>query len=178
MARLRLFFALWPEADTARQLAHAASQLQLQGPARLVDGRNYHLTLAFVGEVGAKNLPDLRRIGGMQRASCCNIVFKAVEYWPDPQVIVCAAEESPAALQELSAELYRASSPYRRKPVVAPQRLRAHATLARKVAQAPVLPTLSSFTWPVHHFSLVSSDTSGTESVYTVVDTWPLLYEK
>jgi RNA 2',3'-cyclic 3'-phosphodiesterase len=176
---VRLFFALWPEDKAARHFAHAASQLRLESSARLVDGRNYHLTLAFVGEVDARNVGELRRIGGTRRASCCNIDFTAVEYWPDPQVVVGTAEEIPAALECLSAELHKAASPYRRKPAAAAApRLRGHVTLARKVAQAPVLPTMSSFTWPVHHFSLVSSDTSGSESVYTVLDTWPLLYEK
>lgn len=50
--------------------------------------------------------------------------------------------------------------------------------LARKVAQAPVLQALSPISWNVRSFSLVSSDTSAAHSVYTVVDTWPLLYEK
>jgi 2'-5' RNA ligase len=55
--------------------------------------------------------------------------------------------------------------------------LRPHVTLARKVAQAPVLQAMSPFDWSARSFSLVSSDTSGAHSVYTVVDTWPLLYE-
>ena len=58
-----------------------------------------------------------------------------------------------------------------------PLPLRAHVTLARKVAQAPVLQALSPIPWNVRSFSLVSSDTSAAHSVYTVVDTWPLLYE-
>jgi 2'-5' RNA ligase len=62
---------------------------------------------------------------------------------------------------------------------LSPERpLRAHVTLARKVSQAPVLPMMSSFIWPVNSFGLVSSDTSGVQSVYTVLDTWPLLYER
>jgi nicotinamide-nucleotide amidase len=55
--------------------------------------------------------------------------------------------------------------------------LRAHVALARKVAQLPVLQAMSPFSWPARSFSLIGSDTSGVCSVYTVVDTWPLLDE-
>jgi 2'-5' RNA ligase len=55
------------------------------------------------------------------------------------------------------------------------KRLRPHVTLAKKVPQAPVLQAMSSFEWLVRDFCLMRSDTSGVESAYTVVDTWPLL---
>jgi 2'-5' RNA ligase len=55
--------------------------------------------------------------------------------------------------------------------------LRVHITLARKVAQAAVLQAMSPIQWKARSFSLVNSDTSGKRSVYTVVDTWPLLDE-
>ena len=175
---MRLFFALWPEADVVRQFAHTASQMTLTNPGRLVNPGNYHLTLAFIGEVDASTLPVLRQIGAAQRASCCNIVFDGVEYWPKPEVIVSTAGEIPNALGELSAQLYEALL---RQCLVtrSPERpLRAHVTLARKVSQAPVLPTMSSFLWPVNSFGLASSNTTGVQSVYTVLDTWPLLYER
>jgi len=55
--------------------------------------------------------------------------------------------------------------------------LRPHVTLARKVTQAPVPQAMSPIDWRVRSFSLARSDTSGARSVYTVVDTWPLLDE-
>ncbi|HEY2678879.1 MAG TPA: RNA 2',3'-cyclic phosphodiesterase [Steroidobacteraceae bacterium] len=175
---MRLFFALWPESDVARQFAHAASQLQQSSPARLVNFRNYHLTLAFLGEVSAANLVVLQQIGGRQRASCCNIVFGGLEYWPDPKVVVSIAQVFPTALYDLSAQLRGAADQHRLTATSPAPQFRAHVTLARKVAQAPVLPTVPPFSWSVNSFSLVRSDASGDESVYTVVDTWPLLYEK
>jgi 2'-5' RNA ligase len=57
------------------------------------------------------------------------------------------------------------------------ERLRAHVTLARKVAQAPVLQAMSSIVWRASNFSLIRSDTGGVESAYTVLDTWSLLDE-
>jgi 2'-5' RNA ligase len=56
-----------------------------------------------------------------------------------------------------------------------PVPFRAHATLARKVSQAPVLPAMSQLCWRVHAVHLVRSASSCSGPVYTVVDTWPLL---
>ena len=175
---MRLFFAVWPDAEVVRQFAQAASQIPLQDPGRLVNPGDYHLTLAFIGEVGAASLFVLRQIGAAQRASCCNIAFDGVEHWPKPGVIVSTAREIPSALEALSAQLYEALRQQRLVTLSPARPLRAHVTLARKVSQAPVLPMMSSFIWPVNGFGLVSTNTSGVQSVYTVLDTWPLLYER
>jgi RNA 2',3'-cyclic 3'-phosphodiesterase len=167
---VRLFFALWPDADLAQQFANAAAQLALINRTRLVSPKNYHVTLAFIGEVAPSRLAVLQRIGRSQQASCCAIAFDRLEFWRKPQVVVAAAAEHPPALLNLSARLHEALE-------LAPPRLRAHATLARKVTQAPVLQAMSPLVWRATTFSLICSETSGAESAYTVVDTWPLLDE-
>ena len=176
---MRLFFALWPEADTRERIADAAAALRLTGGARLVPQANYHLTLAFVGEATGSQLAVLRQIGRGQQAAGCTITIDAYGYWPEPQVVVAAAREPPAALAELWRQLHHdlafhpaAPKRSRRQPP-----LRAHMTLARKVSQAPVLPAMSTFAWNARSFSLVRSDASPAHSIYTVVDTWPLLDE-
>ena len=63
----RLFFALWPDAVLKAQIGHAA-----RTPARSVDGRrvrdeNLHLTLLFLGNVGADAEARVRIAAG---ASC------------------------------------------------------------------------------------------------------------
>jgi RNA 2',3'-cyclic 3'-phosphodiesterase len=171
---VRLFFALWPDADVAQQLANIAAELNLATPSRLVSPKNYHLTLAFVGDVSPSRLAVLQRIGSAQRSSRCTIAFDALEYWRKAQVVVAAAAEPPPALLDLSAQLH---TQLHDALALAPSRLRAHATLARKVAQAPVLQAMSPLEWRATSFCLVRSETSGAESAYTVVDTWPLLDE-
>jgi 2'-5' RNA ligase len=176
---LRLFFALWPDAGTRERMAKAADALRLTDRGRPVPPQNYHLTLAFIGEVTKSQAAVLQQIGRGQRASGCAITIDAYEYWPEPQVVVAVAREPPTALVKLWMRL--------REDLVLHQAalnlkhlqpsLRAHVTLARKVVQAPVLQAMSPFDWSARSFSLVRSDTSGTRSVYTVVDTWPLLDE-
>jgi 2'-5' RNA ligase len=176
---MRLFFALWPDAGTRDRIAKAAATLDLAPGARRVPLENYHLTLAFVGEAAESQLEPLLEIGRSQRGSACTLRFDAYEYWPEPQVAVAVAPETPAATGELWHQLHEAlagrNATVKSEGPKAP--LRAHVTLARKVTQAPVLQAMSPFCWSARSFSLVRSDTSGPQSVYTVVDTWPLLDE-
>jgi 2'-5' RNA ligase len=176
---VRLFFALWPDALSRARLAEAAAALRLKD-GRAVPPQNYHLTLAFIGEVAKSQVAVLQQIGCAQRASGFTITIDAYEYWAEHEVVVAVAREPPPALAQLWMQLRENLMPHhaalnlsRRQPP-----LRAHVTLARKVAQAPVLQAMSSFCWSARSFSLVRSDTSGAHAVYTVVDTWPLLDER
>ena len=184
---MRLFFALWPDAETTERIAHAAAVLTLVCDARFVPRENYHVTLVFVGEVTESGLAELRRIGADQRDRCCTIKFNAFEYWPESEVVVAAASDTPSALLELCTSLRRelaaAQLGKSLDQLLSQPRwslrppLRTHLTLARKVTQAPVLQAMTPFSWSARSFSLIRSDTSGARSVYTVVDTWPLLDE-
>jgi 2'-5' RNA ligase len=165
---LRLFFALWPDEDIAQRLAAAASLFKIEGRGRLVSPRNYHMTLAFVGEVADARLAVLQQIGQSMRSGRFTVVCNSLEFWAAPCAIVAAAQETPPVLLDLSARLHDAID----LPRAA---LRAHVTLARKAAQASVLPVMSPIAWRATQFSLIRSDTGGAESAYTVVDTWQLL---
>jgi 2'-5' RNA ligase len=134
---------------------------------------NYHVTLAFVGDVPGAQVPILRAIGGAQRIRRFALRFDAYEYWPKPEVIVAAAREVPEEMQRIWQQLHHELAAHRW--ALAAKRLRPHVTLARKLSQAPVLQAMPAFDWPVREFCLMRSDTSGAESAYTVIDTWPLL---
>jgi 2'-5' RNA ligase len=128
------------------------------------------VTLAFLGEVPDSQLALLERAGRSARARRFTLAFDSLEYWPQSQVVVAAARESPSELLRLATQLHAATG-------LPPQRLRAHVTLARKMAQAPVLQAIPTICWDAVSFSLIRSVTSGAESAYTVVHTWPLLDE-
>lgn len=165
---MRLFFALWPNADVRRQLSEIGCRLNLERGARRVDPKNYHVTLAFVGEVPATELAVLQHVGGSLRAPQFTLICDSIEFWQEPRVVVAAAQIVPPGLLDLWFRLNAAFSLPR-------ESLRVHVTLARKVAQAPVPQAMSPVVWRAETFSLVRSDTGGAESAYTVVDTWPLL---
>jgi len=167
---LRLFFALWPDADVTRQLTREARQLKLEGRGRWVNPKNYHVTLAFVGEVPATKLAVLQQIGGSLRAPQFTLNCDSIEFWRESKVVVATAHTAPAGLLDLATQLNNATG-------LVPERLRAHVTLARKVTQPPVLQAMLPIVWRATTFSLIRSDTGGVESAYTVLDTWSLLDE-
>jgi RNA 2',3'-cyclic 3'-phosphodiesterase len=167
---MRLFFALWPDDEVTRRLTEFGRQLNLESRSRRVNPKNYHVTLAFVGEVLATKLAVLQQIGHSLRASRFTFNCDSIEYWPGSQVVVAAVRAAPPGLLDLWRKLNDALE----LPL---EPLRAHVTLARKVAQAPVPQAMSPVVWRATNFSLIRSDTGGAESAYTVLDTWSLLDE-
>jgi RNA 2',3'-cyclic 3'-phosphodiesterase len=171
----RFFFAVWPDRETQERIGAAAAVVQCGAGAQFVPRENYHLTLAFVGEADSSQLSVLRQIGRDLGGPGFQLKFDVYEYWPKPEVVVAAARDIPAVLGDIWQRLHRdlAGHALAQKP----KRLRPHATLARKVTQAPVWPDMSAFEWRAREFSLVRSDSAGAGSVYTVLDTWSLLDE-
>ncbi len=171
--RLRLFFAAVPDAAARERMAALSQSMPLKPGARRVPRENYHMTLAFVGDVAVSQLPLLLQVGAAQRERAFSVAFDACEYWPKSGVVVAAVRLIPAELHRLWRRLHDALAGHARALESEP--LRPHVTLARKVSQAPVLQAMSAFDWRVCDFCLMRSDTSGIQSAYTVVDTWSLL---
>jgi RNA 2',3'-cyclic 3'-phosphodiesterase len=168
--RVRLFFALWPDVDVVAQLSGIAASLDLRNSAT-VPSSNYHLTLAFVGEVPRARLAVLQQIGAAQRSARFSVELDAIEYWRESRVIVASAQRVPAAMLGLWVNLHKdLALPYR-SPFLP------HVTLARKVTQASGPQAMSAFLWSATNFSLILSEKSGSAPAYTVVDTWSLLDE-
>jgi 2'-5' RNA ligase len=170
---MRLFFAAFPNEELRGRLVRAAAALTVAPGAKLLPAERYHLTLLFLGSVGEREIARLREVGKAQRIERSRLQFERWEYWRDQRVIVAAAPEVPPALAALRAALAAALSQDERAFDDKP--LRPHITVARKVAQAPVLHRLSEFSWTLDAYSLVASSSEVTGSAYTVVDTWQLL---
>ena len=170
---LRLFFALWPAAAVRMDLGSAAAALVIPPPARRVPAVNYHLTVAFVGEVPVTRLAALQSIGRAVRAARCTIALDRYEYWPKPECVVALARATPPELQALWEELHAALAAAGFDLRV--KQLRPHVTLVRHCAAQPAWPPLSPIEWPAQALCLVRSETHAEGPVYTVLDTWPLL---
>ena len=169
---MRLFFAVFPGSETRDRLAAAAQALVLEDESRRVPSENYHMTLAFIGELSVP-LAELEAVGAAQRVSTFTVQFDGYEYWPAPSVVVARASSCPGALEDLRrglcADLARCGVRLDDRP------FRPHVTIARKVPQAPVLQAMSEIAWTAHSFQLARSDRSRAGAVYTVVDSWSLL---
>jgi 2'-5' RNA ligase len=170
---VRLFFALLPDADTTNRLTRTRENLQLSCGAQLLAPQNYHVTLAFTGEVCEADVAGYRELGAALTVPSCPITLDACEYWRPSQAVVFAARDNPPELATLVNEL-RASIA-RARAWSADERWRAHATVARKVVQAPVLKAMSSISWMSRSFALMRSESGQGHAVYTAIDSWSLL---
>jgi 2'-5' RNA ligase len=145
----------------------------LPGAPQYLQPENYHLTLLFLGNTPDAELDAVAAIGEAQRGTCTSLRFDRWEYWKDARAVVASTPDRPEPLLRLRANL--AAGLERRGVGFDDKPLRPHITVARKLAQAPVLPELSKLSWTLRGFSLVSSLSAPGGSVYTVVATWPLL---
>ena len=167
---MRVFFAALPDAETRARIAAAADALELKVAVPTDD---YHMTLAFVGEVPAELLETLRQVGAAQRGRTFSVRFDTYEHWSKARVLVVAAADIPASLHRFWEALHGDLAQHHL--ALEPQSLRPHVTIARKVSQAPVLPAMRAFEWSIRMFSLMQSTSSEVTPRYTVLDTWPLL---
>lgn len=158
---MRLFFAVWPPADTAAAL-HSWSK-SLQGRATAVG--NIHLTLAFLGETDpARAIASARRV----HASRHELPIEEARYVKRNEMIWAVPRETPPALEALvkalQLELYRDEFFLERRAFAA------HVTLLRKARKPQSLPPLPKVRWPVEEFLLVRSLTAARGPVYEPVE--------
>ena len=168
----RLFFALWPSDMLRSTLAPLIRALQPPGVGRPQRPDQWHVTLEFLGSVPASRVAAARDAAAQVRASSCEIVFDAVEYWRRPEVLTLVARDLPPPLESLVVQLRAALATRGFEPESRP--FRAHLTLARKVTN-PVSPvSFEPLRWPAADFALVESITDRSGSVYTPLAIWNL----
>jgi 2'-5' RNA ligase len=170
--RLRLFFALWPDAPVRDALGEAARPMLEACRGRRVAQRNYHLTLAFLGGVPAARLDALRTAAGAVRAAPFDLVMDCHGHWPEARVAWLGCRRIPAAAPALAQGLWAALEPLGFPPD--PRPFRPHLTVLRACRACDWPGPLAPVTWPVRDFVLVRSETLPAGPVYEVVDRWPL----
>ena len=171
----RLFFAVWPSDAERAAMVAVAARLELDPRVRRIPAEEYHVTVAFVGEVPAERIDAVSAIGARVARGPCTLRFDAYEYWPKPEVVVAAAQQIPAHLERLWAALHEQLGAI--GCALDPKRLRPHVTLARGVADTPALPSPPACAWNATELCLMRSARGRTTPAYTVLARWPLLDE-
>lgn len=173
--RLRLFFAVWPDAHVRDALGETARPLLEACRGRRVAQRNYHLTLAFLGGVPAARLDEIRAAAGSVRAAPFDLAMDCHGHWPRPRVAWLGCRRPPAAADALVQALWAALEPLGFHPD--PRPFRAHLTVLRACRACDWPGPVAPVAWPVRDFVLVRSETLPAGPVYEVVDRWPLLHD-
>ena len=165
---MRLFFAVWPPAETAHALATWAREAQALTGGRVSAEANIHLTLAFLGEADPQRA--LRAAASVE-VRAHELPIEKSHYWRENSIVWAGPRETPGELKALHERL--AMALYREEVMLERRPFAAHVTLIRK-ARAATLPPLPAVEWPVREFVLVRSRVSSKGSTYEPVQRFTL----
>jgi len=166
---LRLFFALWPPAGTARALAQWAREVQRDAGGQVTDEETIHLTLAFLGDADPVRAAKACRV---VRGKSFALQIDAARYWRHNRIVWVGPEDMPSQLKDLVGQLHGA---LRQDGFVLEDRpFAAHITLVRKANPPKSMPPLPAVQWPVNEFTLVRSSPGHGGSRYATVESFSL----
>jgi 2'-5' RNA ligase len=166
---VRLFFALWPPAETARALERWASEVSRDAGGKVTGVENIHLTLAFLGDAEPERaLAAAHRVSGRRHS----LPLDAARYVKRNEMVWVGPQTMPRELEELVAQLQGALKA--NGFVLEARPFAAHITLVRKARMPKAIPPLARVEWPVDEFVLVRSRTSAKGSTYEPLERFPL----
>ena len=172
----RVFFALWPSPEAARQLAAVAASFAAAAGGRATRLESIHLTLAFLGDVAVDRLPELERAAREVRGEAFALTLDRLGIWPHNRIFWAGCSVLPPALAELSAALGAALPAAGFAVADAWRTFTPHVTLVRKmVALDAALPECELAAWNNRQFVLARSTRSAEGSSYRTIAEFPLL---
>jgi 2'-5' RNA ligase len=166
----RLFFALPVTDAQQRAIAQWRRGLQLRS-GKPVPSANFHLTLMFLGDVDAAQVPAIcAAVDNLARPDApLRLLLDQLKVWPRANVLVLEPQQAPAALRQLAYGLQQALLPMG----VAEQarEYRPHLTLTRDFrGQAPEASVAPDFFIAARYFALYESR----KGQYLPLAQWPL----
>ena len=172
-SRLRVFFALWPEAWLAEAWHRQGERLQAECGGRLMRAATLHITLAFIGEVERSRIAELRALGERNPLPRVKLECTQQGWWENKNIVWLMPHHVPKELIIFQHELV--------------QRLRyagfacdgrnftPHVTLLRRVAREPHERWFKSVsTWQPNGLTLVESQRTGRGAEYVPLGSWPV----
>ncbi|QIZ77677.1 RNA 2',3'-cyclic phosphodiesterase [Ferrimonas lipolytica] len=130
----RLFFAV--PVPRSQQLPLLRLQTQLEGAGRPVLASNFHITLAFLGNVcAAAQQQLLQRWQGLSLPPC-QLSLNQLQLWPKAQVLALTSNECPTPLYQLAGALQRDAAKHGLHQ--SQHGFRPHLTLFRGAQQSPL----------------------------------------
>ena len=169
---VRLFFALWPEAELQQALYEAGNKLYQRCGGRRTRRENIHLTLAFLGAVDVERLQCITDVADQIALPAFDLLFNRLGWWRRNQVAWAATEETPRPLIDLVKQLQLGLSAEGFK--FDERRFQAHVTLLRKANCPQVLIDSPPIVWQARDFVLVRSTLQEDGPHYAIVQRWPL----
>jgi len=164
----RLFFALWPGAAAARELARVGEALAGLAGGKPVPPEKIHMTLAFLGSLQDEDAGRVALAAGAIRGDAVRMTIDMVGSFRGARVGWAAPSQPAPGLAILQADL--AGELRDRGFALEARPFNPHATLARKILRpVPRAPT-AAIEWRSNAFTLVQS----TGGRYEVLESWGL----
>ncbi|TQI82122.1 2'-5' RNA ligase [Serratia fonticola] len=169
----RLFFALsLPDALQQQVIRWRADAFKPED-GRPVAAANLHLTLAFLGEIGAQKERALKTLAGRIVQSGFNVTLDDLGHWPRPGVVWLGTKRAPRTLLQL-AELLR-SQAARSGCYQSPLPFHPHITLLRAATKPVAIPPATpGWLFRADRFSLYQSVFEQGRTRYHELEQWPL----
>ena len=168
----RVFFALWPD-DELRQLIHKQIYPLFEHPqGRKVPKQNWHITLAFLGNVSEEVYTCIQSQADKVTAEHFELTLDTIGHWSRPKVVWLGCNEKPVAVDKLFSSLNEQLSSCGYSPDY--KIFQPHMTLMRKVTRKPKAFEFVPVSWHVNQFVLVESQIDNTGSTYKVIKSWNL----
>ncbi len=105
MSTKRLFFALWPDHRQRDRMRDFISPVAKLVEGRAIDRRNWHVTLAYIGEFPEQLIPSLQNAVSGIEMEPFRLRFDKLEFWPRPKVAALVTPNVPPELQALVQQL-------------------------------------------------------------------------
>jgi 2'-5' RNA ligase len=171
---LRVFFALWPDADARDRLATLAQDVAARTNGRAPPPANLHVTLAFVGEVSAERIEALRAIGASVATGVSPFVLTldCAGTFRGTGVAWAGTSSLPPPLAQLGRDLTDALAA--QGFAIERRAFSPHLTLARR-CKSPGLASLAApVGWTVTRLALDASEPGSGAPRYRELASWPL----
>lgn len=105
METKRLFFALWPDDRQRELLREVINSVAKTVEGHAVDRRNWHITLAWIGDYPADRVPQLLQRASEIQFEPFRLSFDRLEFWARPRIASLTAATVPEEMHELVSSL-------------------------------------------------------------------------
>ncbi len=103
MNKKRLFFALWPNDRQRDRLRDFITPVAKLVEGRMIDRRNWHVTLVFIGDFEEARVPELSYKASQIDVEPFHLRFNRLEFWARPKVAALMPATIPPELERLHA---------------------------------------------------------------------------
>lgn len=167
MADKTLFFALWPSERQRELLRDTINPALTAVEGSVIDRRNWHVTLVYIGAFPEERIPGLRAAVDIIEPGNIRLRFDRLTFWQRPKVACLDVMTVPPELERLVRSIEQALMPFGYTPQE--RTYRPHITAARKVRSFPEVRLTRAVELQWSDFELVESISFRGDTQYRVL---------